>query len=145
MNDLTTTEARHGPPRVSGIKRWGRILYLILAVLLPVGIITQVFLAGSAVLVNASFWIAHRSLGDNLGLFIFIMLIVGLLGRPNWRVYLLNVSILLLFMLQYVFLFAMPGLGLPALRALHAVNALIIFWVAVYLAKRTWLAIRAGT
>jgi len=32
----------------------------------------------------------------------------------------------------------MPAVGLPALRALHAVNALAMFWLAVYLTRRAW-------
>lgn len=43
-----------------------------------------------------------------------------------------------LFVFQYLFLWVLPALGLPALRALHAVNALALFWLAERLAKRVW-------
>jgi uncharacterized membrane protein len=42
---------------------------------------------------------------------------------------------LVLFMLQYVFLWVMPSLGVPVLRALHAVNALALFWLTLYLTQ----------
>jgi hypothetical protein len=50
---------------------------------------------------------------------------------------------LVLFSLQYMFLYAVGNIGLPpAFRALHAVNALVMFWVAQYLAKSVWRLLR---
>jgi hypothetical protein len=40
-------------------------------------------------------------------------------------------------------LYALVGMGLPtAFRALHAVNALVLFWIAQYLAKSAWRLLR---
>jgi hypothetical protein len=36
-----------------------------------------------------------------------------------------------------------PSLGIPVLRALHAVNALAMFWVGLSLGQRTWQQMRA--
>jgi hypothetical protein len=55
----------------------------------------------------------------------------------------LGLLFFLLVLLQYGFLYAMPALGLPTLRPLHAVNALAMFWLAVYLVQRSWRALRA--
>ncbi len=68
----------------------------------------------------------------------YALLIIGVFSRLPWRMHGLNVLAILLFMMQYVFLWVLPQLGLPALRALHAVNALVLFWTAVYLAQSAW-------
>jgi hypothetical protein len=47
--------------------------------------------------------------------------------------------------LQYIFLYGIDNVGLPLdLKALHAVNALVMFWVAQYLARMVWKLMRAG-
>jgi hypothetical protein len=70
------------------------------------------------------------------------MLVVGLFGRMPWRMNALNALLFVLFALQYIFLYLLPRVD-PLLRALHAVNALALFGLALYLARRAWQLARA--
>lgn len=73
------------------------------------------------------------------------MLIVGVIGRLPSRLLALTGLLFMLFVLQYVFLYVLGNItGVPALRALHAVNALLLFWIAVQVIQRAWLFIRSS-
>jgi hypothetical protein len=128
--------------RVSPLVRAARIVYLICAGLFVAGIATQVFFAGAGALVQPSYWSTHRSFAHVIEGIPVALLIIGFFSRLPWRMYALNVLVIVLFTLQYIFLYALPRLGLPVLRALHAVNALVLFWTAVYLAQSAWRLIR---
>lgn len=119
--------------QVSLVTRVARWAFLALTALLVGGIALQVFFAGAGMLVSQSYISAHRVLAHILEGFPFLILIVGLLAKLPLRVHLVNIGFLLVFMLQYVFLYAMPAMGLTALRGLHAVNALALFMIAWYL------------
>ncbi len=104
----------------------------------------QVFLAGAGVLVDPRYWAMHTVWGHSIQVFPIFLLLVGLIARLPWRMLLLTALVFVLFMLQYLFLWVLPGaVGIKALRALHAVNALAFFWIALYLAQRSWRLLRA--
>jgi hypothetical protein len=115
--------------------RW---LYLLLALLIAVGVVVQVFFAGAAVLADPALWGAHRAFSGVIAVTILLLLPIGLFTGLPWRVQALGPGLYLLFELQYVFLHVMPQIGLPLLRGLHAVNALALFGVALMLARRVW-------
>ncbi|RIK35961.1 MAG: hypothetical protein DCC57_22870 [Chloroflexi bacterium] len=131
-------------PGVAGWVRALRAVYLVCAALLTVGVIGQVFFAGAALLVNGRYLEMHRVLAHLIELLAMLTVVAGLLTRLSWRIQTLGLLFLLLMFAQYAFLYAMPALGLPALRALHAVNALAMFWVALRLGQRTWQQLYGG-
>lgn len=144
MSVIDTTKA--GAVRQpSGVVQLARYAYLLSIVLFMGGIVLQVFLAGAALLVDPGYLIQHRSFAHALHLVTYMIPIIGLLARLPWRLFLLSWLPLVLLMLQYVFVHAVPGLGLPMpLRALHAVNALVLFWLMLHLAGSAWRLVRAS-
>lgn len=135
----TTTGTRAVVPAWQQCVRW---LYLGTAVFVGVAIVGQVFFAGAAVLVNPAYWAAHRGLGNTIEFLALALVLVGLGTRLSWRVQGLGGLLYVLMLLQYVFLYLMPGIGLPMLRALHAVNALALFGVTCVLIVQIWRQVR---
>lgn len=111
-----------------------RLLYLLLALVFALVIALQVFFAGLGVLVSPSYFAWHVQLGHLLSLPIFALFIVGLLSFIGWRGVLTPVLLFVLYGLQYAFLEGLTG----PLRALHAVNALLLFWLATQLIRLAW-------
>jgi hypothetical protein len=95
------------------------------------------------VLVNPGYWELHRTSGHIIEWLPIVMLLTGLIARLPRRMHGLSILLFLLFVLQYVFLWAMPGIGLPGLRALHAVNALVFFAIAWRLGGIAWRMLRS--
>lgn len=145
MTNVSEPEVRVAAPPVSTVVQWMRAGYLLVAGLFVAGVVLQVFFAGAGVLVHPRYFALHSSFGHLLELLPLLLLLLSLLARLPWRLVGLNALIYVLFMLQYVFLYALGRVtGVPALRALHAVNALVLFWAGLYLSQRVWQLIRAG-
>lgn len=119
-----------------------RYLYIVLACLIALSVVIQVFLAGAAVTVHASYWPLHRSFAHTIELLIILICLIGIGTGLPWRIQGLGGLLFVLIALQYIFLETMPRLGLPILRALHVVNALIFFWVALALVGKVWQQLR---
>lgn len=117
-------------------------LYAGLSWLLAAAIIAQVFLAGLNVFLAPRYWASHISLGHAIGGGVLLALVLALLGRLPCRVQALNGLMLLLFALQYNHRLLAGALGVPGLAALHAVNALLLFWCAVTLGRWSWAWLR---
>jgi hypothetical protein len=135
MVNENTTRVERRP--VSGLARIARLLYLLCAGLFAACVVVQVFLAGAGALVGSAYWAQHRSFGSAIQVLPLAMLVIGLFGRMPWRMNALNALLFVLFALQYIFLYVLPRID-PLLRALHAVNALALFGLALYLARRAW-------
>lgn len=125
------------------IVRYARVGYWICAGIFALCIVLQVFFAGAAVFVAPGFWVAHRGFGQTIQWLTLVLLAIGLLGRLPRTMQWLNLALIGLFVLQYLFLLVFPQLGVPAVRALHAVNALALFWLSVYLWQRSWPLLRS--
>jgi hypothetical protein len=131
--------------RPSALVQALRGVYLALAVLFTVGVALQVFFAGAGVLVSPQYFAMHANLGHMLELLPLLLIIFGIAGRLSWRLVGLAALTLVLFMMQYMFLYGIGRLtGMPALRALHAVNALALFWLGLHQATRVWALLRDG-
>lgn len=137
MAELLVNE-QETAPQVSGVARAMRVVYVIGAALLVLGVAMQVFLAGAALLVSGTYIDTHRTLAHLVELVSMVIIVVGFFTKFPARVQGLGVLFLLLMFMQYVFLYAVPALGIPVLRALHAANALLMFWAALALTQRTW-------
>lgn len=142
---MSTSSATTTPSKqvtVPAWQQWIRWLYLGAAVLIGASLVGQVFFAGAAVLVNPAYWAAHRGMGNTIEFLALALVLVGLGTRLPWRVQGLGGLLYGLMLLQYVFLYLMPQVGLPLLRALHAVNALALFGVTCVLIVQVWRQVR---
>ena len=137
-------EYESGEP-VMPLVRLARLAYLVSILLLLLGIIAELFFAGEIMLVSASAIIQHRELGGWLSLVPIVILVTAFLSRLSRRMLIWSGVPAVLYSLQYIFLYGVDNLGLPLdLKALHAVNALVMFWVAQYLARIAWKLLRAS-
>src|ERR671932_1688614 len=116
--------------------RWTRPIYTVTAWLLVATVLIQVFLAGQAIFDGAVYaspdFDPHRNFALIVGLASLLLFILGFLAR-------LPRSMLILTIVQFVLMFIqgfLPGLRSTShtLAALHPVNALLIFGVALILA-----------
>lgn len=124
---------------ISGLVRGARLLYYASTALMLAGIVLQIFFAGAALLVDSSFLEAHRNFAHVLELFAILLPILALLARQPWRITLLSLLPFFLIGTQYVYLFALTGMGLPLwTRGLHAVNAIVIYWLMLRLSRTAW-------
>jgi hypothetical protein len=120
--------------------RWSRRGYLALAWVFAGCVAAQVFFAGLATFVDAASWRWHTTFVHAFELLPLLMLPAAFLARAPAAMRRLTGALFALIWLQY--LTANIG-GIAA--ALHPVNALIIFWVAVHLGQRAWRVLRQET
>lgn len=122
----------------------GRVIYLLGTILLAGSIALQVFFAGAGVLVDPGYWAMHRAFGETIISLGLVLLLIGIVAWLPWRMQALNMALVVLLPMQFVFLWTLgQALGVPALRALHAMNALALFWLTVHLARGTGRLLRA--
>lgn len=112
-----------------------RLAYIGVAWLFLACVVVQVFLAGLGVFVGAQNFSLHRDFGYVFGWLTVVLLLLALVGRLGRRWVGLSALILVLFAFQSVFVALREVM--PALAALHPVNALAIFGVALHLARRS--------
>lgn len=108
-----------------------RNIFGVLGVLFVAGVVTQVFLAGLGVLVGPRYFGWHTTFAHVLEAVIVLMLLIAAVGRLGWREFGSTFLLLVIFTAQYVFIHGMSG---PA-RALHLVNALVLFGFGLSLTK----------
>jgi mono/diheme cytochrome c family protein len=133
---LSPTEPQYVPPSVHYL----RTVFSLLAWLFAMGVILQVFFAGLGVLVDPAYFGWHTTFAHVLEPLLLGMLLTGPFGRIGWGTFGLTVLLFVLFGLQYVFMYGFEG---PA-RALHVVNALALFHLAVLLGGRSWRLVRGS-
>lgn len=98
-------------------------------------VVVQVFLAGLGVFAGAHNFSLHRGFGYAFGWLTLVLLLLALAGRLGRRWIGLSALILVLFAMQSVFVAFREVM--PPLAALHPVNALAIFGVALHLARQS--------
>ncbi|MCO5176535.1 MAG: DUF6220 domain-containing protein [Thermomicrobiales bacterium] len=114
------------------LARWSRIGFVITAWLYALAVVGQVFLAGISVFDDPTRWPDHVSFGQMIGSLTVLLVIFAVLGRLPWLLVGLAFVVFMLYGMQYPF--ALSDIGTMA--ALHAVNALVMFWLTVTLAQR---------
>lgn len=103
---------------------------------LVAAIVVQVWLAGVAIPQlggNGSFE-NHRNLGYFIGLFSLVLVLTALPTGLGRRRILQSLGILGLYIVQS----SLPYMGLNAIEALHPVNAVVMFLVALMYARAVW-------
>lgn len=109
-----------------------RALFAAAAWLFLAGIVAQVTLAGTA-LFELSDWTVHTELGWGLGFAAILLPVVAFAARPARRTLWLAIALAVTGCVQ-------PSLAearsvAPLVAALHPVNALLVFWLAVLVAR----------
>lgn len=112
-----------------------RLAFIGVAWLFLACVVVQVFLAGLGVFAGVHNFSLHREFGYAFGWLTLVLLLLALGGRLGRRWIGLSALILVLFALLSVFVALREVM--PALAALHPVNALAIFGVALHLARRS--------
>src|SRR5947207_7397317 len=124
------------------IGKWIRILYVIVAWLFPVAILIQVFLVGLSLFTGQVYWSTHRDVGHSLAVLPLLLVILMYLGR------LPRSEKLLIWLLFGVYLvqaevFATIRADVPIFAAFHPVLALVLFALALIIALRARMIVRA--
>lgn len=118
-----------------------RSTFLGATVLLVVGAVVQIFLAGLGVFDDPSVFITHRDFGFMLELLPIVMLVAAIIGRMG-RGYIGGAVLLFVqFMMQSVFVAARTDM--PAIAALHPLNGFFILLVGLILGRSAWRDRRA--
>jgi hypothetical protein len=122
------------------VRAW-RYLLAALATAFVVGVIVQVFLAGVG-LFGAGSMSLHMEFGWSLPVLPLAILAVAWPARADRRSVLAAAGLLVLVIVQV----SLPGLrtAAPVLAAFHPVNALLVFGVALVVARRSLDLARAG-
>jgi Ni,Fe-hydrogenase I cytochrome b subunit len=110
-----------------------RLAFVAVAWLFVACVMVQVFLAGLGVFADGENFNLHREFGYLFGWLTLILLVLALAGRLGRRWIGLSALLLVLFALQSVFVALREVI--PAAAALHPVNALAIFYVALVVAR----------
>lgn len=111
-----------------------RALFATTAWTLLVGVVAQVTLAGLA-LFELTDWVAHTALGWILPLAAIVLVVVTFVARLDRRTLWVTLALALTANVQ-------PSLAearsvAPLVAALHPVNALVVFWLALVVAHRS--------
>ncbi|MGH2493292.1 MAG: DUF6220 domain-containing protein [Ktedonobacteraceae bacterium] len=126
----------------TGARRFARLGSFVLGGLFALAILLQVFLAGGGIFAASSWWPMHKVFGMAISLLPLAFLVLAWIGQLGRRSLWLSGLAIVLVVLQS-FLVTLSGtLGVPVLAALHPVNALVIFALALWLALRAWQGVR---
>jgi hypothetical protein len=114
-------------------------VHALAAVVFVVAIVVQVFLAGTAIanLGGSGNFETHIEFGYTwMGIATLVLVVTALAARRPRRDVGITLGILALYVIQTV----LPNFrtSTPALAALHPVNALLLFGIAAWYARRTW-------
>jgi Family of unknown function (DUF6220) len=117
-------------------QRIARPIHLVVAWLLVAGLLVQVFLAGMGVFAGRTNFATHRDFGYTLTLVPVILLVTALVGRfGRWHA--IAAAVMLgQFILQSVLVLQRDSI--PAIAALHPVNAFLMLLIAVWVAMDAW-------
>ena len=115
--------------------RLARIFYACLASVFVACVLVQVFFAGMGAF--GANWSWHLTFVHLLEPLPLLMTPMAFVGRLPWALRLLPVGLLVLIGAQYAF----ANSAVPT-AALHPLNALLIFWVSLHVARRAWAVAR---
>lgn len=123
-------------PETTGGFAWARTGYRVLAWGLLACIAIQVFLAGIAVFNGPANWGMHTGFVHLFELLPLAMIPLAFLGQLPRGLRWHPLAVFFLIGLQYALIYGFPDVfGIPAVAALHPVNALLIFWVTLGMAR----------
>ena len=115
-----------------------RTLHAAMAAVFTTSLVVQVFLAGLAIpqLGGDGSFATHRDFGYLIGLITLLVLITAVIARMGRRRIAQSAGFLVLYVVQSSLPYMDPGL--PAAAALHPVNALVMFVLAIWYTRMVW-------
>ena len=113
-----------------------RRLLEIAAWLLAIAVLAQIFLAGRAVFVGPDWWQQHRDFVHTFEWLSPLSVILAYLARATRGVKVLAWLTVVLLFLASATAGMQSSLGRVGLAAFHPVNAALLFWTAIELARR---------
>jgi hypothetical protein len=122
------------------VKELFRTVHAAVAWLVVGAIVLQVLLAGLAIpqLGGRTGFVTHVDVGRMAGILFLALVITGLLAGAGRRRVLQAAGLLGLYVVQMFLPYMDDGLGLPIVAALHPVNALVMFGLAIWYARAAW-------
>jgi mercuric ion transport protein len=122
-------------------EHYARLAYVALAWLFVACLVVQVFLVGVDLFTELTDGAIHRDFAYLYGWLAPALVLLATVGRLPLRLRMLTGLLLVLFAIQIY----LPTLGshAPMLAALHGVNALVVFWLAIVLARNASTALRS--
>jgi hypothetical protein len=111
--------------------RW---VYALLAISYLVCVVLQVFLAGMGILVNTGDLQWHRVFANYFELGSLLMFLLSFFGRIRGSLRWLTLGLFALTSLQHLTIQNFSG----SLRALHTIDALILFAISMHVMRRSW-------
>jgi hypothetical protein len=115
------------------VRLW-RVVFAAAAWLYLAGIVVQVFLAGAG-LFELTDWTLHAGLGWGLGSAPVLLLVLAFAARLERRAVWLTLGLTVAALLQPEL--AAARRDAPVVAAFHPVNALLVFWLAWLVARRS--------
>jgi len=115
-----------------------RSVHAVVAWLVVGAIVVQVLLAGLAVpqLGGSGSFVTHVDIGRIAGILFLALVVTALLAGAGRRRVLQAAGLLGLYVVQSILPYMDPGLSIAA--ALHPVNALVMFGLAIWYARLSW-------
>ena len=126
MNEETIIEKTNLPVWV----RYSQIGFSILAWILLICIVIQVYLAGMAIFENPVNWGRHRTFVHMFEYITVLMFVLGFIGRLPRKMVWGSLGVFAIFNIQYYTAHGFAG-------ALHPVLSLILFWGSLTLARHS--------
>lgn len=117
-----------------------RVLFIIFAYLLALCILIQVFLAGLSIFSSPTYWAFHKTFVVYFEFLPLLLMILALLGRTRHALVWFSLLLQAQIVLQYVFVY----LPISVVAALHPVNAVIMFWLTIYVARLAMRLLKQG-
>ena len=135
---MATTSVIDKPP--GSFAHVTRVLFVIVAYLLALCILIQVFLAGLSIFGSPTFWALHTTFVRYFGSLPLLLIILAVSGRTRHALVWFSLLLEVLIGLQYAFVY----LPVSAIAALHPVNAVIMFWITISVARRAMKLLKQG-
>jgi len=123
------------------MSRVSAVLYSILISLFTLFVLLQVFFAGLAVFYTPVYWTWHITLVHVFEWIPLFLIVFSLLGRMSAWARLSSIGLFLLLIGQYV---TANTREVPFISALHPVNALMIFLIAILATYSSWREVLGG-
>ena len=114
--------------------RLARVFYALLSSVFVACVLVQIFFAGVGAF--GADWDLHLTFVHLFGALPVLMIPMGFVGRLSWGSRLVPTLLVVLIGVQY----ATANSAVPA-AALHPVNALLIFWVGLLVARQAWFTV----
>jgi len=111
-----------------------RSAYVVVAWLFVIAVLSQIFLAGLSLFASAANWKVRQEFGYGIGFLALLLMVLAFLGRIPRAIGLWLALLLVVYAIQPI----LPNLrrDMPWVAALHPLNALAVFWIALTHARR---------